>query len=283
MSEKILNSARVLVPHHATHGEGPVWDAARKILYWVDLTSGRLHAWHESDAGLRTMSFAEPVCALDPMAGGGFLVALAKRVVECDADGHIQREVCRIEPDLPGNRCNDGKRDPAGRFWIGTMSGDGSVAGAGSLYRLDGESSTRILGDLTISNGMGWSGDSRTMFFIDSPTREVWAFDFDPETSAISNRRTIVRVPADLGVPDGLCVAPDDTIFVAHWGASCVCRWDPRDGRLIARIDTGCPHTTSCCLSPNGRLFITTSRLGLSEADLAAAPDSGSVFVMDPR
>jgi sugar lactone lactonase YvrE len=86
-------------------------------------------------------------------------------------------------------------------------------------------------------------------------------------------------VAEELGIPDGMCVAPDDTIWVAHWGAGCVCRWDPSTGDLLEQINTGCPHTTSCCLAPDGTLFITTSRLGLDESALASAPLSGGLFI----
>ena len=139
-----------------------------------------------------------------------------------------------------------------------------------------------VLEGLTIANGMGWTADARTMFFIDSPTREVWAFDFDLADSTITNRRTVVRVPEELGFPDGMCVAPDDTIWVAHWGAGCVCRWDPRTGAMLEKIPTDCPHTSSCCLGPGAALFITTSRLGLDEPSLAAAPLSGTLLTHSP-
>jgi len=130
---------------------------------------------------------------------------------------------------------------------------------------------------------MDWSRNRRTMYFIDSPTREVWAFDFDPSDSSITNRRTVVAVPESFGVPDGMCVAPDDTLWVAHWGAGCVCRWDPANGRLLEKIFTGCPHTSSCCLAPDGSLFITTSRRGLTAAALDAAPQSGGLFLHPTR
>jgi sugar lactone lactonase YvrE len=208
------------------------------------------------------------------------LVAFAKRMAWVDWNsGAIRATICEIEPDLPGNRANDGKLDPAGRFWIGTMSNDGSVEGAGALYRLDGNKLTRVLERLTIANGLGWTSDARTMFFIDSPTREVWAFDFDPSNSSIRNRCTVVRVAEELGIPDGMCVAPDDTIWVAHWGAGCICRWNPRTGEMLEKIATGCPHTSSCCLGPDGLIFITTSRLGMPESALRSAPHSGSLFI----
>jgi sugar lactone lactonase YvrE len=260
----------------AAHGEGPVWAEASGRLFWVDLTGGKLHALDAAERTVETRIFPEPVCAVAPFADGRLLVAFAKRIAWVDwSSGAVTATVCEVEPQKPGNRCNDGKLDPAGRFWIGTMSADGSVPGAGALYRLDGERLVPVLEGLTIANGMGWTADARTMFFIDSPTLEVWAFDFNPADSTITNRRTVVRVPEGLGCPDGMCVAPDDTIWVAHWGAGCVCRWDPRTGAMLEKIPTNCPHTSSCCTGPGGTLYITTSRLGLDELSLAAAPLSG--------
>lgn len=276
-----MTSAAELVPIGilAAHGEGPVWDAERARLLWVDVTGGRLYAYDPSTGATETREFSEPVCALAPFPDGRLLVAFAKRIAWVDwSSGAVTATVCGVEPEKPGNRCNDGKLDPAGRFWIGTMSNDGSVPGAGALYRLDGDRLTPVLEGLTIANGMGWTADTRTMFFIDSPTREIWAFDFAPQDSSLSQRRTVVRVPDNLGVPDGMCVASDDTIWVAHWGAGSVCRWDPRTGVLLDQITTGCPHTSSCCLGPAGSLYITTSQLGLDEPSRAAAPLSGRLF-----
>jgi sugar lactone lactonase YvrE len=273
--------ARLAVDLRAAHGEAPVWDSAHERLLWVDLTGGKLHSLHPSSGTVETRSFGEPVCAAAPQADGRLLVAFAKRVAWVDWDsGQVTDTVCEIEPRIPGNRANDGKCDPAGHFWIGTMSNDGSVEGAGALYRLDdGSRLVRVLDKLTIANGLGWTGDARTMFFIDSATREVWGFDFEPANSSISHQRTVVHVPDELGFPDGMCVAPDDTIWVAHWGAGCVCRWDPQTGELLETIATGCPLTSSCCLTPDGSLYITTSRLGMQESELETAPLSGTLFV----
>jgi sugar lactone lactonase YvrE len=280
----VIEGAKALDVPVCIHGEGPVWDAAADRLLWVDLTEGKLHAFYPASGAVATRVFPEPVCAVTPFMDGRLLVAFAKRIAWVDwTSGEVTATVCDVEPERPANRCNDGKCDPSGRFWIGTMSGDGSVPGAGALYRLDGARLTPVLGELTIANGMGWTADGRTMFFIDSPTREVWAFDFDPVDSSIANRRTVVRVAGELGLPDGMCVASDNTIWVAHWGAGCVCRWDPRTGALLDRIRTDCPHTSSCCLGPLGKLYITTSRLGLDAHGLAAAPLSGRSFCCDTQ
>lgn len=270
--------ATLVIDARAQLGEGPVWDAGQEILYWVDIVGKALHSWDGSTA--RSRRYEEPVCAVSPEPGGSLLVAFAKRLARVSPCGDSITEVCPVEPDLPGNRCNDGRRDPAGRFWIGSMSVAGSVRGAGSLYCMaEHNRLERRLENLTISNGMGWSPDARTMYFIDSPTREVCAFDFDGADSSIRNRRVVVRVPERLGWPDGLDVAPDGTLWVGHWGAGCVCRWCPESGNLLERVTTGCPHTTSCSLTPDGSLYITTARDGLGEAELARSPHSGGVFL----
>jgi sugar lactone lactonase YvrE len=274
-----VSKADLLVDNRATHVEGPIW--ADGILYWVDLTACRLHAWRSADGSVRDFQFAEPVCAVAPLAEERLLVAFAKRLAFVNLTDLSCEEICRVEPDLPDNRCNDGKMDPSGRFWIGTMSNDGSVVGAGSLYRLDkGSHLTRVLDHLTIPNGMGWSPNHGTMYFIDSPTHEIWAFDFDPTDSSITNRRTVVSVPDSLGIPDGMTVGADGTLWVAHWGAGCICQWCPQSGKLLHRINTGCPHTSSCCFGgEDGRqLFITTSRHGLPSPNTL----SGSLFHIGP-
>ncbi len=271
--------------HHDTQsllGEGPIWDPSSNLLYWVDITGCRLHSLDAETNQHREHTFDEFVCAVSPCEDGRLLVALVKRLAFFDPTTGQLEEICAVEPDRPNNRCNDGKRDSAGRFWIGTMAFAGeNRQGAGSLYRLDGNQLTCVLQDLTISNGMGWSPDSRTMYFIDSPRREVWAFDFDPADSSISNQRTIVTTPEELGVPDGMTVGPDGSLWIAQWGGGCVNQWDVQTGELLCRVETGCPHTTSCCFTPSGDLFITTAREGLSKEALAKTPSSGGLFRLE--
>lgn len=274
------STAQLFIDKRCAHGEGPVWDPESGILYWVDITACRLHTWDSFGSEVRNFQFSEPVCAVTPLPSGRLLVAFAKRLAYLNLDGSSCEEICKVESYLPGNRCNDGKLDPAGRFWIGTMSSEGTEVGSGSLYRLDdGGRLTPVLGNLTIPNGMGWSSDHQTMYFIDSPTRQIRAFAFDLDDSSISLPRIVVEIPQSLGMPDGMAVAADGTLWVAHWGSGCICRWSPSTGALLERVNTGCPHTSSCCVTPDGKIFITTSRLGLNEAALQRAPLSGSLFI----
>jgi sugar lactone lactonase YvrE len=270
------HSAQLVHDARAEHGEGPVWNPFTHELLWVDLTGCKIHVHNPATQSNTRHIFKEPVCAIAPRSANEWLVAFAKRLATVHIPSLKSETICLVEPLRTNTRCNDGKCDPAGRFWIGTMANDGA-AGAGNLYRLDGNTLTCVLPNVGVSNGMDWTPDGRTMFYIDTLEREVWAFDFDPVSSSISNRRVVVKVSEDLGYPDGMCLGPDGNLWVAHWGAGCVCEWDPRTGKLLRRVETGCPHTSSCCLI-GGRLFITTSRQGLNESALAKAPHSGSLF-----
>lgn len=269
--------AELLIDSKSILGEGPLWVPATGLLHWVDITGCLLHQWAPATGEHKIHAFDAAVCAVAAMPDDRLMVAFAKRLALFDPTTQSINAICDVEPDITNNRCNDGKMDPAGRFWIGTMD-QNARAGVGSLYRLDGECLTRVLGGVTISNGMGWSNDARTMYFIDSPTREVSAFDFDASSSAISNRRVVVRTPELFGVPDGMAVGNDGTLWVAFWGSGRVCQWDPSSGALLCTITTECPFTTSCCFGSDGDLFITTAKTGLDAEALAKAPHSGSLF-----
>lgn len=237
-----MNRAELVSAPPAAHGEGPVWDAFHRRLFWVDMMGRQIHALDPADGSVESRCFPDLVCAVAPTGGPRLLAAFAKELAWVDWPSGLVAPVIAVEPELPGNRCNDGKYDPAGRFWIGTMSRDGNIPGAGSLYRLEDDGRlTRVLSGLTIANGLGWSPDHRTMYFIDSPTREVWAFDFRKKDSAISSRRVAVQVPESLGWPDGMSVAADGSLWVALWGAGCVAQWDPATGQMLRTIGTNCP------------------------------------------
>lgn len=179
----------------------------------------------------------------------------------------------------PRLRFNDGKCDAHGRFWAGTMrlADDGPT---GALYCLDPDGSLRtVLQGISISNGLGWSPDHQTMYFIDTPTRTVMAFDYDLDSGTPSNPRVFATI--DDGSPDGMCVDSDGCLWIAHWGGAKISRWHPRSGQRIEEWKLPVSLVTSCAFGGANRdeLYVTTARSGLSPQQLRNEPDAGSLFV----
>lgn len=264
-------------------GEGPVWDEREGLLYWVDIMAGRVHRWRPDSGPVETMEAGEPVGAAALCEDGGLVCALQNGFAVAERFGGELRRLASYEGASPEIRMNDGKCDAAGRFWAGTMAFD-FRPGAGALYRLDADAAVmKMLEGVTISNGMDWSADGTRMYYIDTPKRTVDVFDFDAETGAISNRRTAVEIPDEAGWPDGMTLDAEGNLWVALWGGGAVRCYSP-EGRLEEVIEVAAPQTTSCCFggADYGVLYITSARDGLSEEQLAAAPQAGGVFAVRP-
>jgi sugar lactone lactonase YvrE len=268
-------------------GEGVRWDGVGRRLLWVDVPTGRLFCAEFRDGRLVTTAtyqvpgYLTAIAPLDAPAGG-WVIAAHEGFAHLAVDGAL---TVLAEPEAGKHgriRMNDGACDPAGRFWAGSMAYD-ATPGAGSLYRYDGNGRySRILADVSISNGLGWSPDGTRMYFADSSTQAISIFDYDVATAAIANRRTLAIVdPAD-GVPDGLCVDCEGYLWVAIWGAGQVRRYTP-GGAQVSVIEVPARQPSCCALGgPRGRhLFITTARVDLLEETLAAEPDTGRVFVTE--
>jgi sugar lactone lactonase YvrE len=185
------------------------------------------------------------------------------------------------EEIVEGVRMNDGKCDPAGRFWAGSMAYTGDT-GAGTLYRLDPDLSLHtVLDSVTISNGLVWTSDNSTFFYIDTPTGRVDAYDYDHGTGNISNCRTAVEIPDGQGGPDGMTIDSEDMVWVAHWGGSCVTRWNPQTGELLETVEVpDAKQITSCALGGANLddLYITSASIGLDDEGLAEQPNAGRLF-----
>ncbi|MCS7044713.1 MAG: SMP-30/gluconolactonase/LRE family protein [Bryobacteraceae bacterium] len=264
-------------------GEGPVWDEREGRLYFVDIMACRVLRWDPATGALERMDTGEPVGAAALREEGGLVCALESGFAVADAFGGRLRRLAAHEGAAPDVRMNDGKCDPAGRFWAGTMAYD-FRPGAGALYRLDPDGTvTRMLDGVTISNGLDWTSDGAVMYYIDTPRAAVEAFDFDAGRGTISGRRTVVKIPEGAGLPDGMTLDAEGRIWVALWGGGAVRCYSP-EGKLEEVIEVPAPQTTSCCFggADFGELYITSARGGLSEAALAEAPLSGAVFVARP-
>lgn len=214
--------------------------------------------------------------ALRPRAHGGMVVALERQFALAGADGSVDGL-----GDLWADqavRMNDGGCDPDGRFYCGSMAYD-SAAGRGCLYRLDPDGSARVVLDgVTVSNGLAWSPDGATAYYVDSQTYRVDAFDYAREPG-LSGRRPLVRLDPSAGIPDGLTVDADGYLWVALHGGGAVHRYAP-DGKLDGRVEVPVSQVTACTFggADLDRLYITTSRLGAGQA---AEPAAGAVFRAD--
>lgn len=277
-------TATLAFPLAADLGEGPVWDARAQQLLCVDITGRKIHMLDLRSGTMISAATPTMVGCVALRASGGCVAALASGLASVDlASGRVTPLPAPPEHDPASCRFNDGKCDPQGRLWAGTMSLHGASA-AGALYCFsEAKQSRQTLTGVSISNGLAWSADSATLYYIDSPTRRVDAFVFDGDTAALGARRTALSLDLP-GVPDGCTIDDEGMLWIAHWDGSCVTRWDPRTGAQLARIAVPAPRVTSCTFgdADSGTLYITTARNGLSPAQLAAFPDSGGIFACRP-
>jgi sugar lactone lactonase YvrE len=259
-------------------GEGPFWCPDTEALWWVDIQAPAVRRWNAATGAVRSWAMPEQVGSLALRTRGGLVVALKRGLAFFDPSTGT---VTPAAPPHGGDadlRFNDGRCDLQGRFWAGTM-GDTDYSPRGKLYRLDPAGGVAaILHDIAIPNGLCWSPDGRTMYFADSLTRAIRAFDYDGATGTPSNPRTFATV-APPGIPDGAIVDAEGFMWSAEYGAGRVTRYAP-DGTVERRLELPVSQPTCCAFGgPNlATLFITTSRAGLA----APTPLDGALLACEP-
>jgi sugar lactone lactonase YvrE len=282
----MADAAELVLDAKARLGEGAVWDAERARLYWVDIEGYEVHVFDPATGRDRSFAVGDYVGTVVPRARGGVVLALGRSFAALDLD---TRELTVLaEPEAEkvrhGNRFNDGKCDPQGRFWAGTMALS-EAAAAGGLYRLDADRRVhRMVDGVSISNGIAWNAAADRMYYIDSPTREVAEFDYDDATGAISNRRVAVRFPEGHGWPDGMAIDAEGMLWIAEWEGGCVSRWDPARGKLLRRIQLPVSRVTSCAFGGNAldELYVTSAWTRLDDSQRKAQPLAGGLFRLRP-
>jgi sugar lactone lactonase YvrE len=279
----LLTTPELVLDARAALGESPVWDPATRSLLWADLTAGVVHRFDPATGTDDALDVGGPVGAVAPTTSGRVLLAAGDGFLRLDpATGGVE-EVAVVEGDDPRTTMNDGACDPAGRFWAGSKDVEGRRP-IGTLYRLgpDLEPAPVVRG-VTVSNGLAWAPDGTTMYYIDSPTHAVDAFDFAPATGEATDRRRMASLPESGGLPDGMTVDEEGFLWVAFWGGSAVRRLAP-DGRVVAEVRFPARLITSCAFGgPDlGDLYVTSARIGLSDADLRDEPAGGGLFRVRP-
>jgi sugar lactone lactonase YvrE len=262
--------------YRALWGEGPIFYEG-KLLY-VDIEGKKVISYCPESDSESILDIGERVGTVVPRASGGMVIAGDSGFRFIDAGGKLS-DIGDPEQAITENRFNDGKCDPSGRFWAGTIS-TSRIAGTASLYRLDADLQiTRQLGNVTNSNGICWSRDGGTMFYIDTPRKEIWAFDFKDATGEISNRRTIIDTSSFAGSPDGMTIDADGHLWVAFCKGFAVRAFSPTTGKQVACIDMPafCPTAPAFGGAGYRDLYITTGQHPDDQA-----PGAGRLYVTRP-
>jgi sugar lactone lactonase YvrE len=262
----------------AAHGEGPVWHPSWPGLRWVDMLAGDVLELDTGTQRVRRRRVGPVAAALRPRADGGAVIALERGFALADED----LSEIRVLPEIWANpeiRMNDGDCDPDGRFYCGSMAYD-ERTGAGSLYRLDADGTVSVVfTEVTISNGLAWSPDGGTAYYIDTPTQCVDVFDYDP-VAGLTGRRTLLRIPRYAGSPDGMTVDEDGRLWIALWNGGAVRCYSP-NGKLEHEVRLPVSQVTACTFGGPGldELYITTSR---QTVPAGRQPAAGALFRVRP-
>lgn len=260
-------------------GEGPIW--CNDQLVYVDIEGHALIALDPATGKEQTWGIGERIGTVVPRASGGFLCAGDSGIFSFDPTTSEKQNLADPEPEKrPDNRFNDGKCDPAGRFWAGTISLV-KETGDANLYMLDTDGALHLkVEEVTNSNGICWSLDATKLYYIDTATKQIRAYDYDNTCGTISNA-TIAVDTAGHGYassPDGMTIDADGNLWVAFCHGGCVTCFNPNTGKELQKIELPCLETTACAFGgPNlDRLFVTT---GIHSK--MTEEDAGKVFVID--
>ncbi len=278
MEVKLLADKKLIL------GEGPFWDGRTKQFHCVDIMAGEIHCLLPGLDKWTKHSIGQQVGFAIPNDVGQFLVGLQQGIAVFDPSSNSTTFLSNIESELMGNRFNDGKCDANGRLWAGTMNLEAKPK-AGNFYSMDENYRVhKRLSNISISNGLEWSLDNSTFYYIDTPTYKVTAFDFDLEASTITNQRAVIDVDPSIGLPDGMTIDSEGMLWIAHWDGNCVCRWNPETGNVLQKIYVPAAGVSSCCFGGEELdvLFITTAKVGFDANLLNKYPLSGGIFTVKP-
>ena len=276
-----MRAPRSVLSIRAGLGESPVWDGGQRALYWIDGRKPSINRFDPATSDNRAVATPEPVHAIALTRGQRLLCAFEASLGYFDCTTGALERVATLIAGVEDN-LNDGACDRAGRFWVGSKARDW-VTPVGALFRCDPDGSVHRMDEgFRLSNGMGWSPDDRTMYFVDSAPREIYAYDFDLASGAIRNRRTLVCIAEEHGLPDGMTVDAEGFLWVAQWSGGRLVRYDP-DGAISLTIPMPVKRPTSLAFGgPDlATLFITSGTMRMSEAELAAEPLAGHLFALD--
>ncbi|GAB6394744.1 MAG: Gluconolactonase [Bacteroidales bacterium] len=269
----------------ATTGEGAIWHPGRKSLFWVDIEGKTLYEFLPEKKNCRQWTFDRMATTVVPETENTVIVALQNEIIRLNLTDNVRTSVAKIDDAGGKYRFNDGKCDPEGRLWVGTMVLDGQAGATAALYTIDSQGRvTERLAGVTTSNGIVWTADKQYMYYNDTPTGRVARYRYDAATGNVTYDGIAVVMEPGTGGPDGMTIDRDGNLWVAQWGGYGVYCYNPLTGKLINKVETPAPNVASCAFGGENMdiLYITTARAGLSEEKLKAYPLSGSLFSCKP-
>lgn len=264
----------------ANVGEAPVWVARDQALYWVDNKGKKIFRLDE-DGQCRAFDAPFQICCIAPKQSGGFIAGTDRGFAEVDLDAGRFEVIGNPQEEPPGNRFNDGKTDPQGRFWSGTMDNDEEAA-SGSLYRLDPDLRwNRMDSGYKVTNGPAFDPSRGRMYHNDSARQTIFAFDLS-DSGELSNKRVFAQFGEGDGYPDGMTVDSDGHLWVCFWDGWCLRRLS-LDGEIMERIEMPVQRPTSCAFGgPDlDRLYVTSASRGIDEGSLQMQPCAGGLFLLE--
>lgn len=260
-------------------GESPLWSADEQRLYWVDIYNYRVHQFDPASGHDRHFDVGEVVGPIALAGADRLIIAQRCGIAFLNTKSGERTSIRTVHAPEPDKRFNDGKCDPQGRFWFGSVCQERHQA---NLYRYDPDGSLHVMETgLTISNGLGWSPDGTTFYLTDSRERQIYAYDFDGENGSIHNRRVLIDLSHDAPEPDGMAIDAEGCLWSALWNGWCVVRFDPSGKELLrVKLPIQCP--TSCTFGGERLtdLYITTASVGLSQEEILRGFCAGDLFCL---
>ena len=283
----MAHTAKPILKTKTIIGEGSLWDPKAQVLYWLDIGAQRVFVYDPQSGENKSFEIGGYPSSIVPRESGGVAITVINGYAALNLETGSIETLAQVEGNITANRFNDGKCDPAGRYWAGTMPFDLSQKKKGGLYRLEPDLSViNVLSEVSCSNGIVWSLDNQWMYYIDSLTQEVHRYDYVLETGNISNRKTVVVIPEKVGFPDGMAIDEAGNLWVALYQGGAVHCYHPNTGKLLDQVQVpGAELVTSCAFG--GRklkdLYITTACCEYSEEDWLKNPNAGNLFKVEMK
>ena len=265
-------------------GEGAIWNHSTNELFWIDIEGKSLHIYNPKTNKNRSLKTPSRIGTVVPINDKEALIALENGVSKINLKTGVINSFVDMENNLINSRLNDGKCDPSGRLWVGSMHLE-QENGKANLYKIVTLGNLETMIDsVTISNGIVWTSDKKTMYYIDTPTSQIKAYNYNNSTGNITNPRVAVQIPTELGYPDGMTIDEEGMVWVGMWDGNAVIRFNPKTGDVLQTIEVPSHNITSCAFGGDNleTLYITTASIDMTDDELKKYPLSGSVFKVEP-